>query len=253
MYAPRRERTFAALAAATIVAGGLAALVTGLAVSLPLPSLPAALEAVLPIRELPEKPKPRQTPSPSPTPAPDPAQADRGATSPPDYGAKASPVVAPQTLRPPLSEPPLIAAPKPDSGKAANEGASDRDGPGLGSGGSGTGSGDGFAGKGYGSGNGYRRPATLPRQVSGKLHFSELPRDLRQSREGAELTLRYRIGVDGHASQCRILVSSGRPELDAHTCRTITERFRFKPARDGMGNPVPFVMTEIHGWSDVTD
>ncbi|SLJ96374.1 protein TonB [Novosphingobium mathurense] len=258
MHAPRRERTVAALASAAIVAGGLAALVTGLAIRLPLPSLPAALQTVLPTRELPERPRPAKMPSPSPTPVPTPvptpAQMAEGSASPPDHGGKASPMVSAQSRRPPLAEPlPTVTATQPDSGNTANTGASNSSGPGQGAGGSGTGSGSGTAGEGYGSGDGYRRPAQLPRQISGKLHFADLPRDLRKSREGAELTLRYRIGVDGRASQCRILLSSGRPELDDHTCRTITERFRFRPARDKMGNPVPFVMTEIHGWSDVSD
>ncbi|AIT79572.1 energy transducer TonB [Novosphingobium pentaromativorans] len=250
MRTPRRERTFAALASAAIVAGGLAALVTGLAVKLPLPALPAALETVITTRNLPKKPPPRETPTPSPrTP-----HEDSGSASPPDRGARASPVFAPTTRKTPLVEPPAIrAAAEPESGSSAKAGTSDRAGSGRGAGGKGEGSSTGGAGQGYGSGSGYRRPAAFPKQVSGKLRFTDLPRDLRKSREGAELTLRYRIGVDGRARQCHIVVSSGRPELDAHTCNTIVSRFRFKPARNEMGEPVPFEMTEIHGWDDVKE
>jgi protein TonB len=76
---------------------------------------------------------------------------------------------------------------------------------------------------------------------------------LRKSRSGAQITVRYRIGADGRVSGCTVIASSGRPDVDSETCRAITERFRFRPARDARGNPVPFVMTETQGWDDVEE
>lgn len=82
------------------------------------------------------------------------------------------------------------------------------------------------------------------------MHYSDLPEDLRKTRIGAEITVRYRIGVDGRVSGCTVVASSGRPDLDARTCALITARFRFRPARDAAGQPVPFVMTETQGWDN---
>ncbi|GGB91038.1 hypothetical protein GCM10011494_06750 [Novosphingobium endophyticum] len=247
MHASLRQRMLAALASLLIVAGGVVALVSGFAVRLPLPSMPRTLETIITTRDLPEEPEP----PPPPPPEEQDASAAEGSPSPPNLDNEATPVVAPPPRVPPLIQPPPVtAAPEPETGAAASTGSSDRTGPGRGSGGSGEGrggAGDGSGG--YGSGQGYRQPPTLPRQTSGRLRFSDLPRDLRRAREGAELTLRYRIGIDGRVSGCRILVSSGRTELDAHTCRYITEHFRFRPARDESGRPVAYVMTEIHGWN----
>jgi periplasmic protein TonB len=50
---------------------------------------------------------------------------------------------------------------------------------------------------------------------------------------------RIEIGPDGRASNCAIRQSSGSPALDAATCRIVTSRSRFTPARDSEGRPVP--------------
>lgn len=97
-----------------------------------------------------------------------------------------------------------------------------------------------------GKGNG--GAAVYPRQISGKLHYWEIPKELRQD-HGGVVRLRYVIGTDGRASNCIVLQSSGMSEFDRETCTHITERFRFKPALDAQGRPVSFVMTETHGWN----
>ena len=43
------------------------------------------------------------------------------------------------------------------------------------------------------------------------------------------------IGGDGRVSSCQITGSSGHDELDAATCRLVTKRARFEPARDNKG------------------
>lgn len=250
MYVSVRQRTLSALAALLIVTLGMMALVWGLAIRLPVPTPPLALETIVTTRDLPDKP----VPPPRPRPEEPEASTAKGEPSPPNLRNRATPVVAPPPRLPPLVEPPpVIAAPVPDTGSASSTGASDRPGPGQGAGGSGSGSGGGGSGSAGTGGQSIERPATLPRQIRGRLRFSDLPPDLRRSRQGAELTLRYHIGTDGRVSDCRILVSSGRPELDIHTCQYITERFRFRPALDARKRAVPFVMTEIHGWDDAGD
>ena len=52
------------------------------------------------------------------------------------------------------------------------------------------------------------------------------------------------VGTDGRASNCRVTEPSPDPEADRITCRLAVERFRFKPATDAIGNPVP----ATYGW-----
>ena len=248
MYVSARHRTVSALAAMLIVAGGVLALAVGLAFSPPATAPPGVLETILPTREITPAP-PKQTPTPEPDKAKQSAPRDRAAPA----GRKnnAAPIVAPSPPIPPLIEPPPVpAAPVAGIGSANRGGASDRgSGPGAGGLGSGTGGG-GSGGAGSGSGNGNGNVATLPRQTSGKLHYWEIPEELRRVRAGGVIRLRYRIGTDGRVSGCVVLVSSGYPGFDRETCARITERFRFRPALDAQDRPVPYVMTETHGWDE---
>jgi TonB family protein len=60
---------------------------------------------------------------------------------------------------------------------------------------------------------------------------------LRQLKEGVvrfELT----INKQGTVSECRVTGSSGSPELDVTTCRLLSARGRFEPARDSTGAAV---------------
>lgn len=239
MYRSDQHRALSALASLLIVVGGVVALVLGLAASMPLRERREALAAVLPLRDPPEKPRLRETPAKAKS------TAAKGRPSPPNLRNKATQIVAlPSRLPPLIVPPPVVTAPRAGTGSAAQSGASDHLGPGQGAGGIG----DGDGGGGNGDGDGYDDAVTRPRQIRGRLRFSDLPPDLREQKAGGELKLRYRIGVDGRVSNCRILVSSGRPSLDATTCRLITERFVFRPSKDSRGRPVPSIMVETHGW-----
>lgn len=239
MYTSARTRVISALAALLIVAAGIAALVAGLAARMTAQERRQALAAILPLRDPPEKPRTREVPAKAES------TAAKGRPSPPNLRNKATQIVAPPPRLPPLIvPPPVVTAPYAGTGAATQSGASDRAGPGRGAGGIG----DGDGGGGHGDGDGYGEGVTRPRQIRGRLRFSDLPPDLREQKAGGELKLQYRIGIDGRVSDCRILVSSGRPSLDATTCRLITERFRFRPSKDERGNPVPSIMVETHGW-----
>ena len=47
----------------------------------------------------------------------------------------------------------------------------------------------------------------------------------------------FAIGTDGRVSACRIVRSSGYPELDSITCPSLERRARFKPAVDANNRP----------------
>lgn len=184
-----------------------------------------------------------QQPKPPPPPRPEPVvlrERAKGAPSPPNLKNKATEIVARPpviALPPPV---PVVAAPKPDIGMAAQSGASDRVGPGSGAGGQGDGNGGGGDG---GDGDG-----TPPRWVKGRLSFADLPPELRATGWSGTVGVSYAVGVDGRASGCRVDHSSGNPVVDAITCRQIEQRFRFRPALDERDRPVRSVLVENHEW-----
>lgn len=63
------------------------------------------------------------------------------------------------------------------------------------------------------------------------------PRDIREENEGTT-HFRLVIGSNGKVTDCEITRSSGRPGLDAATCRNVSRRARFDPASDGKGQKV---------------
>lgn len=60
---------------------------------------------------------------------------------------------------------------------------------------------------------------------------------LRAMREGS-VGFTLEIGVDGVPKGCAIMQSSGDPSLDGATCTLISQRARFRPARDAAGRAV---------------
>jgi len=67
---------------------------------------------------------------------------------------------------------------------------------------------------------------------------------------GEEGPVGFQLSVtpEGQISDCRITASSGSVSLDETTCRLMTERVRFTPARDAAGNPVADVKTARLRW-----
>lgn len=116
-------------------------------------------------------------------------------------------------------------------------------GPGSGGGGSGTGSGAGGTGAGPGRG-GAGAVARRAEKIAGELRTSDYPRSGADERDGRFIIVRYEVGLDGRVRNCRVMQSSGNGEADAITCRLIEKRFRYRPARDAAGNPVP----DVTGW-----
>ena len=172
--------------------------------------------------------------------------APEGAASPPSLKARATPVVAPPPLIPLHVPPPLAAAPEPTPavGDDRSTGASAVDGPGTGSGGEGAGTGSG--GQGAGTGGGL---AARARRVGGAINgATDYPRQARRAGIQGSVSVRFTVETDGTVSDCRVTRSSGHDELDATTCRLIERRFRYEPARDFAGRPVPEDVSRTFDW-----
>lgn len=146
-----------------------------------------------------------------------------------------------------LPPPPLLAAPIAGPGAAADAGAAVVAGPGTGARGEGIGRGGGV-GDGDGSGDGDSDGGVPPRQISGRLRNSDYPEGLGVAGVQGRVSVRYLVELTGRVSDCEVTASSGSKVLDDTTCRLITERFRFRPSRDGRGRPVASYIVENHDW-----
>ncbi|MDE2302963.1 MAG: energy transducer TonB, partial [Sphingomonadales bacterium] len=114
--------------------------------------------------------------------------------------------------------------------------------PGSGAGGPGAGSGAGGEGAGDGDGG------SDPELVGGRIKSSDTPAALRQAPLAVTTSSLVSIDADGRVTDCRPHARSGSAVLDVLTCQLIRERFRFRPARDANGQPVPGRIIYEHDW-----
>lgn len=161
----------------------------------------------------------------------------REAAAPPNLKSDPVKIVAPPPVVPIPPPPPVVAAPVAGTGVSPSAGAADTPGPGTGAGGEG-------AGRGGGGDGGF----TAPRWLRGELKDSDFPRDIGDAGLGELMTIRFTVATNGRAINCAIDRSSGNPRLDGATCRGIEKRYRFRPALDENGEPVPVTMVEDHRW-----
>ena len=245
-----RDRALGALGAVALPGLFLWGLWTGLEVDLSR----AASTALNVFAITPEPPPPEPEPKPPPPPpkveqpAPRPIQraGEEGAASAANLRSRAAPVVAPPVERPLLTTP-FPAAPVPASGSDATSGASDTPGPGTGAGGEGTGFGSGRGGDGTGGGGGGTVPAVEAVKIAGSIRAGERPRDTDLSRPRRVVGVNFTILPTGRVTGCTVAETSGDASLDRFTCRTIEQRWRYRPARDRYGRPV----RDEQGWYQV--
>ena len=173
-----------------------------------------------------EPPPPPVVEQPRPKAAPDEEEGAAGKK------ANPSPIVAPEPRIPAPS--PVPAAPIAGTGSATTAGAADR----------GTGPGAGGSGSGRGGGGG----VSAPQWLSGGIRDSDYPLALKQARRGGTVSIRFTVQTNGRISGCRVSKSSGVGELDSLTCRLLTERLRFVPAKDARGRAVPYELGNDLSW-----
>ncbi|NVD45501.1 hypothetical protein [Qipengyuania atrilutea] len=179
---------------------------------------------------------------PPPPPAPEP-QPDEGAQGDPGREAVPQLVTAPSPAIQLREDEPLPRASS--TGTASTSGATDR-GTGTGAAGEGTGTGAGRAGSGLG-GVAVTKPQKIAGDISSAADYPTPPGG-RKIRRGQSVDIAMTVGVDGRASNCRILSPSPDPEADRITCELAVERFRFLPARDANGDPVPATYAWRQRW-----
>lgn len=72
-------------------------------------------------------------------------------------------------------------------------------------------------------------------------------RALREGREG-NVKFRLDISEEGKVKGCQIIESSGSEDLDTESCRIMSTRVKFTPAKDASGKSVPDVYFGNISW-----
>lgn len=164
-----------------------------------------------------------------------------GAASAANIKKTSAPFEAPKPIVKIPPRKPLPAAPKVGKGRDNDAGAADTPGTGTGAGGAGSGFGSGNGGDGTGGGGGV---ASRARLIGGRIKNSDYPKSATAAKQGGTVTAHFTVGTDGRPSNCRVVKSSGNADIDATTCRLIEQRFRYEPARNKAGQPIP----DVTGW-----
>jgi len=152
-------------------------------------------------------------------------------------GKKARPrdIVAPPARIPAKA---IVAAPAASSGADTRSGASAA---GAGTGGGGAGVGTGSGGSGNGAGAGAQRAVKIAGEITSARDY---PAKERAARQGKQVIVVLRIGIDGQPKSCRVHKPSGVDAADAATCALALKRFRFRPAQDKAGAAIE----SDYGW-----
>jgi len=88
----------------------------------------------------------------------------------------------------------------------------------------------------------------LPGQLTGLFTGDDYPADAADRNEQGTTQVRLSIDAQGKVAGCTVTVSSGSASLDGATCRIITVRARFAPAKDSHENPVASTFTQSVTW-----
>jgi protein TonB len=115
----------------------------------------------------------------------------------------------------------------------------------------GSGSGGGTGGQGTGNGDGDGEGGADLELLSGEFRSSDYPRSVRTG-IGGTVEFRFVVGVSGRVTNCTVTRSSGNADLDATTCRVVLKRFRYRPATDANGRPIPEVVEGDVDWNDLS-
>jgi periplasmic protein TonB len=150
------------------------------------------------------------------------------------------------TIAPPAAPslpllPPLVFAPVPVDVAPAT--GSDHAGSIVAPAGVGSGAGDGAIGDATGG-----AVATPAQRLPGGIKDSDYPDAAYRARIGGSLTTQFVVGVNGRVTNCSVTESSGNADLDEGTCRLVMRRYRYRPARDARGQPVPVTLSTDHSW-----
>ena len=79
--------------------------------------------------------------------------------------------------------------------------------------------------------------------LAGLIANEEYPEAARDREEQGTVRVRLGVSPSGQVTSCNVTQSSGSSTLDNFTCRILTRKARFTPARDSNGNPIADTVT----------
>ena len=96
--------------------------------------------------------------------------------------------------------------------------------------------------------NGLQRKPTPSGNPGAWMSGTDYPETAVRAGKSGSAVVRFTIGTDGRISDCVTVVSTGTPELDAQSCRSLTSRARYEPALGADGRPVAVRSVQTVHW-----
>ncbi|HEX8526259.1 energy transducer TonB [Allosphingosinicella sp.] len=93
-----------------------------------------------------------------------------------------------------------------------------------------------------------RQAAKAPVHRSGTITNEDYPASAIRAEASGTTSIRLTIGTNGRVTGCTVARSSGNSSLDSTACSLATRRFRYAPAEDTNGNPVPGTVSRSIRW-----
>lgn len=93
-----------------------------------------------------------------------------------------------------------------------------------------------------------REPQSVSGNLQGLFRESDYPSSSVENEEQGTVSVVLAIGPNGRVSNCSVASSSGSRSLDSATCRVLTSRAKFTPARDSTGNPTSGTFRQRITW-----
>jgi protein TonB len=91
-------------------------------------------------------------------------------------------------------------------------------------------------------------PKSAVGSLQGLIRSDDYPPSALDREEQGTLSVSLSVGANGRVSGCSVASSSGSKTLDQATCRILTSRAKFTPARDSSGNPTTGTVSQRITW-----
>jgi TonB family protein len=92
-------------------------------------------------------------------------------------------------------------------------------------------------------------PARAHADLAASFRAADYPAEAMRLGEEGRVGVRVQVAADGRVTGCRVTASSGSRALDEGTCRVLSERARYAPARDAAGAAVADEVAEQVQWA----
>jgi periplasmic protein TonB len=91
-------------------------------------------------------------------------------------------------------------------------------------------------------------PQSASGNLQGLIRDTDYPQRAIDNEEQGTVSVVLSIGTNGRVTNCSVAGSSGSQSLDQTTCRILTSRAKFTPARDTSGNPTTGTFRQRITW-----